>query len=544
MHRALFTLSRLRIRGRIRRTLHGLKTLRGILFFVLSVGIICLWVGPSLAMALGGHRSDPEILRGIAPFALLGACVMMIVTSFGERAIYFTPSEVDFLLAGPFRRRELLLYKLASTTGGSLFTALFLSAFVLRGARWWLAVYVGIFLALLFIDLVSMTFVLVREMVTEYAYTRVRKIVLAIVIALMVPGVWQVLHVGAQRGVLVLLRQFRETWAGCFLLAPFEAFGRTITAETLFPEFVAWAAVALTVDLALLVVVIRLDANYLEAAVAISQKIYGRFERARRGGGVDLGTRWTARWHLPQLPWVGGAGPIAWRQLTTGLRNSRTFLILLVILAASAGPMVISLGSREGSPPEAMVWALIGIVAWMTLWFTTIVPFDFRADLDRMEWLKMLPLRSPAIVVGQLTTPVLIFTTLHITLFCGFAIFVPSWRLALSLAVIFALPYNFLVFGIQNLVFLLFPARVGGVSPGDFQAFGRQMVVFLMVISVIVACCGMAASLGGIAFWVTGQSWLAFTLVSWVVLVVLATAVVPYLAWAFERFDVSVDTPP
>ena len=35
----------------------------------------------------------------------------------------------------------------------------------------------------------------------------------------------------------------------------------------------------------------------------------------------------------------------------------------------------------------------------------------------------------------------------------------------------FALPFNTLLFGIENLIFLLFPQRVVAVSPGDLQGF-------------------------------------------------------------------------
>lgn len=543
MHPALLILLRLSVRSLIRRILHSLKTPRGAIFLGLSLFMLCLWVGPTILAAFTNERADPESVRVLAPLALLGMCVGVTVTSAGERAVYFTPDEVDFLFAGPFTRRELLGYKVLCSTLGAIFTALFISVFLLRAGTWWIAVYIGAFLALLFIQFLSMTFVLIRQIVTEHAYTRLRKLLLAAVVTLIAVGLWQALAVGAEQGFMALLRQFRETWAGYCLLAPFDVFSRTITAETLFPGLAGWATLALSVDLALLVLVMRLDANYLEAAAAISQKIYSRTERAKRAGVVAASvSRRSARWHMPSLPRIGGVGPIAWRQLTTAMRNARGPLFVLVIIAIGAGPAAMLL-ARGDDIPGPMVWTLIGLAAWMSLWFTMIVPFDFRGDLDRMDWLKMLPLRPMAIVLGQLAAPVLIFTALHILLFSGFAVLVESWRLVLFAASMFILPYNFLHFGVDNLIFLLFPTRMGAVSPGDFQAFGRQMAVFLIKISSLLVCCGVAAGLGFLAFWLVAKSWVVFTLVSWVALVLMAAAVVPYIAWAFERFDVSVDTP-
>ena len=65
----------------------------------------------------------PKAIEENGPIATLAG-----LTSAGERAISFWPSEVDFLFAGPFTRRELLIYKLSSTIAGALFTSLILSA--------------------------------------------------------------------------------------------------------------------------------------------------------------------------------------------------------------------------------------------------------------------------------------------------------------------------------------------------------------------------------------------------------------------------------
>ena len=58
------------------------------------------------------------------------------------------------------------------------------------------------------------------------------------------------------------------------LLAPFEVFSNAMLAERWFPELVGWALAAAAMDLALLVLVLRLDADYLEWSTAISQRAY------------------------------------------------------------------------------------------------------------------------------------------------------------------------------------------------------------------------------------------------------------------------------
>ena len=72
------------------------------------------------------------------------------------------------------------------------------------------------------------------------------------------------------------------------LLAPFEVFSRTIFAEAWFPDLVGWAAAALAIDLGLLILILSLDANYLELAGTISQKVYEQLRRTKQGGGIAM----------------------------------------------------------------------------------------------------------------------------------------------------------------------------------------------------------------------------------------------------------------
>ena len=58
---------------------------------------------------------------------LLLSALLFVFRPAGEKAIYFSPAEVDFLFPAPFHRRELLIYKLAKTLVGLVFMALIFS---------------------------------------------------------------------------------------------------------------------------------------------------------------------------------------------------------------------------------------------------------------------------------------------------------------------------------------------------------------------------------------------------------------------------------
>src|SRR5207237_5526766 len=108
------------------------------------------------------------------------------------------------------------------------------------------------------------------------------------------------------------------------LLTPLRWFIDALTAAELWPDLAVAAGLSLMVDVIVLVAVLLLDAHYLETAAAASERAYVRLERIRQMGNVALGAPAArARFALPGLPFWGGIGPLAWRQLLTALRSPR-----------------------------------------------------------------------------------------------------------------------------------------------------------------------------------------------------------------------------
>src|SRR6185437_13842340 len=108
---------------------------------------------------------------------------------------------------------------------------------------------------------------------------------------------------------------------------------------------------------------------------------------------------------------------------------------------------------------------------------------------------------------------------------------------------VYVLPINFLLFALDNLLFLLFPTRLMAATPGDFQALGRN-VLFLVAKATVLFMVGLAAGMvGGWVYLVFGENLLLATLAAWPVVVLSAAALVPLVAWAFTIFDVGRDTP-
>jgi Putative ABC exporter len=533
---ALRLLIRLNVKAKFRRLRSAVRTPKGVIAMLAVLGMLALAVGPTLAMGFVRPRTDPAVARSMIPIGLLGFLVISLFVTKTDSGITFQPAEVDFLFPAPFRRRELLLYKIAGVAITSASMALFFSAFLLRHVTLWIAAFVGGVLALMLIQLSGIGLSLLAATLNEKIYTRGRQIALAVIAAAVVFGVSTTLSTVDRVDLATAAIRFRESPAGRVVLAPFEVFGQALTAETI-PDLLVWGAAAAGIDLLLLLGVLRLDVNFLEASAATSEKRYQAILRARRGNPFAAVKPTASRWRVPQLPRWGGAGPIAWRQLCTGLRTSRrTLLFFVLIAAASMLPMLF-----QSRPTESLEPLLGFVVVATILWLPLMLRYDFRGDVDVLDVLKSLPVTPFAMVAGQLAAPILFSTVLQLAGVIAIAVLQRDLSVHLLIALAFLLPVNLMVFSLENLVFLLFPYRMTAV---DLQTQGRQMLILFSKMMALMLLAGIAVGIGAAAYFLAGESLPAFFVVSWTVATAIAVSFLPLLCWAYQRIDPSTDTPP
>jgi hypothetical protein len=571
MNPALLLLLRMQTLAAIRRAFRGLRTVKGATFVIIGVAMFFVWLAPVVFSVHTMPRTDPQLVRLYAPIMLVLLCVLTTFSGAGDRSISFTQGEVNFLFPGPFSRRELLLYKLARTLAGGLLSGFIMSIVLLHHASGWPAAFAGSFLAMLFVQLLTLAIVMLAQTVGERAYTRGRKLVLGVIVAALavavVPQVRQMTNaagtaaapagqtagqtaetqdldgtpVAPPNPVEQIARALDRSPVARVVLSPVVPFVRTFTADS-FGDGLLWGGASLAIVLALLLGVMRLDADYREASMAASQRVYDRLQRVRRGklmsqfAGGKPGARRRSR--LRMFPYLAGAGPTAWRQLTTALRTSRAMLWFFLLISLTIVPAFFTRG-RSGS---AAIILAAGI--WGTMLFTSMLRFDFRSELEQMEWLKALPLGPIATAAGQLAVPVLVLTVMQTLLVSvGCYVATPQERIYLLAALPFLLPFNLMMIGVENLMFLLFPSREAGAAPGDVGLVGRNIVFFIVKILVVLLATGVAAIVGQVTLFVSGHSWVAAGGAALVVMCFFAIALVPCVGLAYKRFDPSRDTP-
>ena len=529
----------LRFRGGVRHRLQELKTPRGLLFLCVTITVIALLMKQS---ALPGHplggviQGGPEQLQEqfarLMPVGLLAACLLTVFTSSGP-AIHFSPSEINLLFSGPFSRRALLLYKMCFYIFGALLSSLLIMLLAPVFTQSLLATFLGAFLALMFIQLFSAVIGLVSQLLAGYCYVPIkRNYVLMLLGTAIAALVWYLASIAhGLAGALVL---FQSSLAGTLVLAPFEVFVHIFLAPSIYPDLLGWAALGVAINATLIAFILLLDGHSNEASVAASLKLHKRWVRARRSG-LFWGAQPVVVRSFMSPPLLGGVGPIAWRQLLTAMRTSSKPVLVFLCVALLAGPILVIAAA------DVSMWSRIGFVFFVAVYVLprTLV-FDYRSDLDTMENFKSLPLRPWKIGAGQLATPVLLTSLIELVLLGSVAVFLDGTPHLVSIGMMpFLVPFNLLLYGLESLLFLLFPTPLVPVGRVDFDFLGRTLVEFMVKTTLLIGACALAAGAGMKVLDMTERSWPAFAGVAWFSLALMALLMLPLLSWAFERFDVS-----
>jgi hypothetical protein len=514
---------------------------KGVLFLLVAAFFFSGWLISLFISSPGGNQSSMVDLERLGPLGLLGISVMNLLVSTGERVISFRPAEVDFLFPAPFTRRQLLAYKLVSMISSTLFQALILAVVFRNMGRTFLSAYVGVVLILLLMQLFALALTMIANTVGARAYSLGRRLVLValgMVVVAVIVGAWRSMPDVGPEEMLDTINQ-SPVWQ--VIQTPFSWFVKAFRAEQVWPDLVHYGLLALLVNLFLIAVIFALDAQYLEASAAASEKQYQRMQRLRSGQGVLAGASGSkARFTLPMLPRLRGAGPILWRQLVTVARSYLPLILLISLLGITA-PVVI-LSGQHGEEEGVAAYTLAAMLLGFPVFLTPTVLCDFRGDVDRLDVLKSLPLAPTWLVLGQVLAPAIVLCLVQ---FVGVILLqgvLQRFEPILMTVPLLAVPVNFVLFGLENLLFLLFPVRIGPGTGSDFQTSGRYMVVFLAKFLCLAPILLMGSVTFGVIHWLTSS--LAASLAGvWLVVLASGLALMPLIVFAFHRFDVARDTP-
>ena len=521
--------SRNAARGTLQRVARprGALALAGLTFFI--------------AFAASALRGSQSGAGNVAVYGGPGLMLLILLGAFSPSGLYFRPAEVDWLLTAPLSRRALVLYNVAVRSRTAIFSGLLLSLLPAWRLSSWGAAVTGYTLVFLLLQTSAQWMAVVRARLALSLSAAARRALGAAVFGL--PLAALAFEVSLRRE-LDFNAFFEQSWVLAVIGAPTAPFLGTVAA----PDFASWlvnASFAGAILVAAIAHICWLDVPYREAAVRQSERSARRFARMRSGGGAFGAGRARLARRIPMFPYLGGGGPVAWRQLQELARNPHGIALLLAVVGLVTVATVLIPWLRGG---DAELMARMGrtgifLVAFLPLLMGDNIACDFRRDLDRMGQLKSWPIAPLALAAGQIAPAALFATAVQLV---GIAFLL--WATAplsagLALLVVGLMPVvSWVALCIDNALFLWMPYRTVPEDPGDVGFVGRTFAtaLFKFAALALVLISSLAVSWGSLQL--SGSRWVALAspLVWLLGACALGTLAV---SRGFQRFDVTGDAP-
>jgi len=404
-----------------------------------------------------------------------------------ESPFDWAPAERELLAAMPLRPRDLVTYQLASVTVTTILKAGLFTLLLLPDLRCVPLALMGLLMVMMVLEMLRMAVEIATWGMDRSAFLAYRAAVVAglvaggfavgaVIVREDAFGGWTQAGERPVQRLLDILVQLDASVIG-YAALPFKPFIDMTLADHMTIANAGMAAAALGTVMGLATAVIGLYAMTARRVANRERRNY-RTDAAAHGlfaGSTrhEPGLALSAAFPPPlrRIPRWGGAGPLAWRQLVGARRRWGSLLTAMIAPAVIACATCFVIAD-----PHIAFLVTTGTLAFYTfLLLPTAIRFDFRRDLDRLATLKGLPISPVAAAIGQTLAPVLITTLFQ----CGVLIFVVVARLLplnhLFMAMLVMTPLNLLVFGLENLIYLLYPYRV---RQEGLEIFVRTMLVF------------------------------------------------------------------
>ena len=316
-------------------------------------------------------------------------------------------------------------------------------------------------------------------------------------------------------------------------IAPFKIFSNLILSSTV-AEIMLWGGLCVAANGLVLFLIMKTDENFLEKELQYSRL---RAENLKKTASIEgamvvsgnIGT-------LPMLPFMGGAGPITWRQLQTFYRMKLSLIFQAVIYFAIIAFMICLDVDKNVARYRFSV--VITMLSMVTFSAALSMPMGFHTDTMNMEIFKSLPFSRTRIAVGQLLGPVLVLALLQYAVIAVFMFASLEYLAYWFAAAMFAPLVSTVLLSVINSLSLVYPKRPDDGVVKQLENVGHILVFVCLMFFIGIAIVGLLAAVGGLAYFVTHNAFV--TLAScWLVMLLASATGVWLTGWAFERFDVS-----
>ena len=530
------------IRGSWRRTGRRMRTARGILTTAVGGLFFLALLGTQAAVFLtdrAAPASHESVVAGVSALMLF----FLVPALVAAEAPFFWPQETQFLFPGPFTRRELLLYLFLARGWVQLFSGLWLGLISARMAPVPAMAFPAVMLAVSFLFAAGNLAALAKMAVAERLSPEVRRWTR--------PVLWA-FAVGAVAALYLQLRaEGMQAAVGAWFASP------VVRAAMLpvrpFAELFAagsaggallWTAVSAATVAATIAAALALDVDYRERSLATSARRFEKLRRMRsgRGGWATAAGPAERRMRVPSLALLGAAAPIARRQVYELGRGLRAFAGLVFMAAAAYFYVIVMprwVAGESGSPGISLIVLAILFPLLATASFSV----DFRRDLERLAYLRSLPLPPLAVAVGEIAVAAAVLALANLVLLAIAAATAgaPVQRELALFAVALALTAAWIAVALENWLFLLYPTRIQADGGQQSAFLGKQLLKLFVKTLVVGAAAVLVAPVAVVVSLTAGPA--AAAAAAALVAVLVAAGLTLLVARAFRAFDLTLDAP-
>lgn len=534
--------------ARLRRCSRGFSSPRRILLSLFVVLLALVWIGQTMASMLLREPFEQETFRRWVSLPLMLYFfwhIIRVAWKRPETAIEWSCEEESLIVGGPFTHAQQLLYRFAV-----IFTATLPKAVLTTLALWPDLAWSGplaLLLALVCLEMFRMVTDLATSCFSRRGYSAFRCGVLFAVAMSCIAGYQygtstlansrldESVAVSASQHLILTLQAVRHSPVVATIESPFLMVADVVAGNGSFAFITGRLVLLVLATLLNAVVILALYRLYYRIVAKRDQQLWKLRTPSVEGAGEDS----RENQMLPGSVIASVAGPLVWRQAKRAHRYVGSLLVSMGIPAMLACIPLFSVPSGE----VAFVAVVCGVLFYTFVLLPEAIKFDFRLDMDHLATLKLLPMTSTRVVIGQLVTPVVLALSFQVAviLFAGLYRDV-GWRLIAG-AVAVTSPLTVVFVALDNLVFLLYPHRP---TQEGFEAFVRTILKFtgkslLLVIAGAVlvfwapAAAAIASGLPSINTATVFYSGLSCGIFA------LALIMIRCVITAYDRFDVSLD---
>ncbi|MEW4488877.1 hypothetical protein AB1L42_12395 [Thalassoglobus sp. JC818] len=554
---SLWELVQFRTTGRIRSLLSSFTHPRRLVISILGSVLAFVWLGNAIASVLFRESYDPKSFQ-IWMTAMLtiyaGWHLLRVSWQRPEAAIEWTPAEKMWLMTSPFRRSELLKFRLFTVLSATTIKAAIGAILLLPDLPIpWLG-FLGLWTGLAMIELFRIVCDLVATGLNPDAYRSMRAFItvggaaLLSVLTINALELTRITQSTSELPTFIILmksgmhvvKDWFTTTPGLIASAPMLVFVQLILTPTLTAATAIEVVTVLLMVTAMAGLVIRLDKWNVQQHVR-REKDLRNFDELQRAESQsdDLND-----WKLPATVFQQLGGAVTWRQFV-GLQRHSTGILLALIPPAILSS--IPLFMPQINDQIAIVNFLGGLTFYTFLLLPSAMKFDFRRDYDYLLLLKMLPQPAWKVVLSQIATPVLVTTGFQLAMI-AIAALVRGMSPGLILASVLSFPVmNLAIYSWENLIFLIFPQRL---KQEGIEVFLRTTVIFtakgLAFACVFALMFGWAMLSGRIASQLAdvhstlGNQRIIFGVGVWISIALCGFILTKLAARQFEKLDASL----